>query len=54
VEEGYVQVAGGEYRVESAEEWRTPHNSWLEIEAMEEEVKEGVNVCQCPRGGRRG
>ncbi len=37
-EEGYINVAGGKYCGESGREgWRTPDDSWLEMEAMEEE-----------------
>jgi hypothetical protein len=41
-EEGYVNVARGEYHGESREGWKTPVDSWLEMEAMEEEDEEGV------------
>jgi hypothetical protein len=32
-EEGYINVARGEYCGESREGWRTPDGSWLEMEA---------------------
>ncbi len=35
-EEGYINVARGEYCEESREGWRTPYESWLEMEAMED------------------
>jgi hypothetical protein len=36
-EEGYINVARAEYGKENGERWRTLDDSWLEMEAMEEE-----------------
>ncbi len=41
-EEEYVNMTRGEHCRESVERWETLNDSWLEMEALEEEDKDGV------------